>query len=311
MRAEALAARKRGAVESKNVVKKRLEEMLLEETEVMVYRLGGGSTWYEFWELLTTEQKREGRALMRAEALAACKRGAVESKNTVKQRLEEMLLEETEGMVYRLGGGSTWYEFWGLLTTEQKRECRALMREEAQIKMEEVGRLGVAEQAQRVTEMGLPSNIVYSLGHCHVYYAIWHLLEQREKEEAREQIRSNIFATRGAGSITTGRHSSLDAEYICAAKMHVAHDHYSDGAFYSHHLRHPVCGATLDISQRNTKGSWRHACKMNPPLSETERGQGKHKHVRTRATTFFRVCSGCLAINRSEGICAACTIDFR
>jgi hypothetical protein len=71
IRAKALAVRKKGAVESEKVVKRRLVKMELAATEVMTYRLGKGKLWYNCWEILTTEEKAAARALMRAEALAA------------------------------------------------------------------------------------------------------------------------------------------------------------------------------------------------------------------------------------------------
>ena len=99
----------------------------------------------------------------------------------------------------------------------------------------------------------------------------------QEKEEDRVQILDNIFTTRASGSITKGRHKSLDTQYICASKMHGAHELASEHAFHSHKFGHLVCGAPLDISQREKKDSWRHVCKMGPPNAPNERGDGKCK----------------------------------
>jgi hypothetical protein len=317
MRAEALVARKRGTVESANVVKQRLVEMELPDTdsEVMNYRLGGGSAWYVFWGILTVQEKDAAWALVCLEALAARKRGAVESANVVKQRLVEMELPDTdsEAMTYRLGGGSAWYVFWGILTTEEKDAAWSVVRLEAQKIREDTSKLNVAEQAKRVVEMGLPQSVLYGLGQCNVYYYVWTLLTVREKEESRAQILDVIVETRASGSISTARDTSLDAPYICAAKMHPTHELFSHRAFHSHTFGYAVCGAPLDMSKRAQKAGWRHACKVGPPLatSGANRNKCKKKWPRLLPAMFFRVCPVCLIANRSQGICTDCKSEYR
>ena len=125
--------------------------------------------------------------------------------------------------------------------------------------------------------MGLPSSVLYAQGGCHVYYEHWALMTEQEKLQSREQILENIYASRGAGSVTKDRDKSLDTEYICASKMHGTHELLSDQAFHSHKFGYPVCGAPLDISQRGKKGCWRHCCKQGPPTALDDRGDGKCK----------------------------------
>jgi hypothetical protein len=311
IRAKALAVRKRGAVESEKVVKRRLVKMELAETEVMTYRLGKGKLWYNCWEMLTTEEKAAARALMRLEALAARKRGAIDSAKVVKKRLVEMELADTDSEVmnYRLGGGSAWYVFWEILTTEEKAAAWALVRLEAQKIREDTSKLNVAEQAERVVEMGLPQSVLYGLGQCNVYYYVWTLLTVREKEEAREQILHVIAVTRASGSINTARDTSLDAPCICAAKMHPTHELFSHPAFHSITFGYAVCGAPLDMSKRSQKDWGRHACKMGPPLAT--RGHGRCKWPRLLPVMFLHVCPVCLIANRSRGICTDCRSEYR
>jgi hypothetical protein len=317
MRLEALAARKTGAIASANVVKQRLLEMELADTdsEVMNYRLGGGSAWYVFWEILSTEEKAAAWALVRLEALVARKTGAIDSAKVVKKRLVEMELADTDSEVmnYRLGGGSAWYVFWEILTTEEKAAAWALVRLEAQKIREDTLKLNVAEQAERVVEMGLPQSVLYGLGQCNVYYYVWTLLTVREKEEARAQILHVIAVTRASGSINTARDTSLDAPYICAAKMHPTHELFSHRAFHSHTFGYAVCGAPLDMSKRAQKAGWRHACKVGPPLatSGANRNKCKKKWPRLLPAMFFRVCPVCLIANRSQGICTDCKSEYR
>jgi hypothetical protein len=123
IRANAAAARVRGAVESKKTVKKSLRNMGMREDEIMTWRLGGGGLWEACWELFDKDEKVAAREEIRGEALAQRKKGAVESKKTIQGRLSEMVMTHgyDEGMTYRLGGGALWYECWELLRTRLRR----------------------------------------------------------------------------------------------------------------------------------------------------------------------------------------------
>ena len=124
---QALAVRKKGAVESQKVVEKRLEEMGLRGDEVMTYRLGGGPLWYSCWVLLDEGEKQEARARMRGEARAACKKSGGEGTPTSTQRAQEMGLGENEMMLYTMGSGAMYYDIWDLLDDGEQETLRLQM----------------------------------------------------------------------------------------------------------------------------------------------------------------------------------------
>ena len=105
MTREALASRKKGALESEKVVKKRLEKMGMGEDDVMTYRLGGGPLWYSCWELLEDEEKIEARAAMRRAKKEGADLGQAES----TERAVKMDLGPGGDTLYRLGHGDTYY----------------------------------------------------------------------------------------------------------------------------------------------------------------------------------------------------------
>ena len=123
-------------------------------------------------------------------ALEARKKGALESEKSVQKRLEKMGMRADEAMAYRLRGGKLWHSCWQLLQDDEKIEARATMRREALTSQKEASTPGSTERAKREEAMGLDTN-TYSFGLGNLYYPIWDILTNTEKDEARAIIRAS------------------------------------------------------------------------------------------------------------------------
>ena len=126
-------------------------------------------------------------------------------------------------MTYTLGDGDLWNSCWELLEDEEKIEARATMRREALASHEKGRDLSEAEITERAAKMvlGPGGNLLYTFGHDNTYYDIWDILSDEEQHEARLQIQTSSFTTRGAGSLTTTESVRLTAQYICTEKLNV------------------------------------------------------------------------------------------
>jgi len=90
-------------------------------------------------------------------------------------------------------------------------------------------------------------------------------MSEEEQVAVTAFMRESASAVMGSGSTNAAGERSLNAGYICAAKMHESHQHFGQVAFFSDEFQYHVCGATLQIERRQAKDGRRHRCKMGPP----------------------------------------------
>jgi hypothetical protein len=131
IRANAAAARVKGAVESAETIKKALTKMGMRQDEIMTYRLGGGNLWEACWELFDEHDKTAAREAIRRAALEVNKKGADLGQSEQARRGLIMGLGKYARIAYCLGHGQLYFDAWGDMTTTEKTEATALMLESA------------------------------------------------------------------------------------------------------------------------------------------------------------------------------------
>jgi hypothetical protein len=127
----------------------------------------------------------------------------------------------------------------------------------------------------------------YTLGHGDLYFDAWTDMTAIEQTAATELMLQSAATARGSGSAAAAEERSLNADYICAAKMHESHHNHGQIAFFSHQFQYYVCGTPLQIEKIRGKNAWQHRCPKGPP--STTVGADARKWPRSTASTYFKI----------------------